>query len=288
MSPVREKIERIAVFIIGFDPGIGKQQHRRVAENILVRNFLRRVERHVLHLRSLGLASVGYFAEILFDQFFGLSLVEIARYDERRVAGRVIFVVKLLDVIDRRAAQIGNLSDHGPAVRMSLRKQVLERQVPCQTVRHVLALTFFVRHDVDLAFEPALGHRVDEIAHTVGLHPQHLLQRIARHGLEIDGTVVARAAVERAAERVYFLEKGVARQVLGTLEEHVLEKVRETRFARFLAVTAHMVLDSHGNDRIGGILVQYDFETVGQPVLLVLERSAVVCSARTTTHAENG
>ena len=154
---------------------------------------------------------------------------------------------------------------------MSLRKQVLECQIPRQTVRHVLALTFFVRHDVDLAFEPALGHRIDEIAHTVGLHPQHFLQRVTRHRFEIDRSVVARPAVERAAHRIDLLEKRIARQVLRTLEQHVLEEVRETGLARFFTVAAHMVLDRHRHHRVGFILVQNHLETVVEFVFFIFQ-----------------
>ena len=57
----------------------------------------------------------------------------------------------------------------------------------------------------------------------------------------------------------------------GTLEKHMLEKVRETRLARFLAVAAHMVLDRHRHHRVGFILVQNHLETVVEFVFFIFQ-----------------
>ena len=275
--------------MVGFDARVGENQHRRIAERVLVRNFARRVEFDVPCFRGLRNGPGGNLPEIFFDQRFGLSRVEIAGDDQRGVARKVIPFVELLDVFDGRASQIGNFADHRPTVRMSFGEQVFEHQVESQSVRSVFALSFFVRYDVDFAFQSAFGHRVDEIAHPVGLHPQHFFQRIARDGFVVDGAVVARAAVERSAHRVDFLEKGVARQVFGALEQHVFEEVRETGFARLFAVAAYVILDGHRHYRVGVIVVKNDLEAVREDVFLVIERYAVVVVfISATIHTQKG
>ena len=154
---------------------------------------------------------------------------------------------------------------------MSLREEVFKYEVERQPVGHVLTLALFVRHHVDLTLKAAFGHRIDKIPHAVGLHPQHFLQRVTRHRFEIDRSVVARPAVERAAHRIDLLEKRIARQVLRTLEQHVLEEVRETGLARFFTIAAHMVLDRHRHHRVGFILVQNHLETVVEFVFFIFQ-----------------
>ena len=134
-----------------------------------------------------------------------------------------------------------------------------------------LGLALLVADDVDLALEAALGNGVDEEAHAVGLHPQDLLEGVARNALIVDGIVVGGAAVEGAAHVGDLVEESVARQVLGALEEHVLEEMGEAGLALLLTCAADVECNGLGDDRVAVVLVKHDLEAVVQGVLLVVD-----------------
>ncbi len=59
--------------------------------------------------------------------------------------------------------------------------------------------------------------------------------------------------------------------MLGFLEHHMLEQMGKACAPRDFAIGSHMVLNSYSRDGIGIILMNDDFQTIGQCVLLIID-----------------
>ena len=116
----------------------------------------------------------------------------------------------------------------------------------------------FVFHDVTLGVELLLRHRRQQAAHPVGLQPQRECKLIRRDGLEVVGAVEPRRAIQSTTRSLNQLEMLVRGDVRRTLEEHVLEQVRESSSAHPLVCGAHMVPEVHRNQRSRVVLGQRD------------------------------
>src|SRR6476620_2476522 len=116
----------------------------------------------------------------------------------------------------------------------------------------------FVLHDVTLRVELLLRHRREEATHPVGLQPQCECKLIRRNGLEVVGAVEPRRAVQSTTRSLNQLEMLVRANVCRTLEEHVLEQVRESGSTHSLVCGPHVVPEVHCNQRSGVVLGQRD------------------------------
>jgi hypothetical protein len=137
------------------------------------------------------------------------------------------------------------------------------------TVRTVLVvLPPLVLHDVTLVVELRLRHRGQKETHAIGLEPQRELELIRGQDLEVVRAIRGRRTVERSAGFLQELEVLLVADVLGALEEHVLEQVREARATAHFASAADVVVDVHGHDRIGVVFVHDQLEPVLEHELL--------------------
>jgi hypothetical protein len=82
---------------------------------------------------------------------------------------------------------------------------------------------------------------------------------------------IEETAVSLAAELGDELAVRAAGGVLGVVERHMLEEVREARAPRFLAVRSDVHDRRHRDDRVGVVLMEDDLEAVRECVLLVLD-----------------
>jgi hypothetical protein len=82
-------------------------------------------------------------------------------------------------------------------------------------------------------------------------------------------SVLARRAVDVSADLLEEFEVLVVGHVLGALEHHVLEEVREPGPLHLLVLRAHVVHRDDGHDGGGAVLMEDDVKPVRQRVLLV-------------------
>ena len=77
-------------------------------------------------------------------------------------------------------------------------------------------------------------------------------------------------AEEREKYISNLIKECVTREILGTLEEHMLEEVCESGLAFLLTCTADMECNGLSDDRITVILMKNNLETIVQGVLLIV------------------
>ncbi len=106
------------------------------------------------------------------------------------------------------------------------------------------ALAALVAHHVLLVGQAGLIEFVGQIAHAVGFEPQSEFQLVRGKRLEIIGAVEIGGAVDvGGARRFQILDVIIAGNVLGALEHHVLEQVRESCAAREFVRRADVIPD---------------------------------------------
>ena len=101
-----------------------------------------------------------------------------------------------------------------------------------------------------------------ERAHAIALEEERQLELVRRHGLVVERAVLVRRPVHRAA--VGEDERGMLAgpDVLGALEHHVLEEVREAGASRFLVGGPDEVVDDHRHGRRGVVFRDDDPQAV--------------------------
>ena len=122
-------------------------------------------------------------------------------------------------------------SDDARVVRVLLGKQLVEQRFFDDAVGLVLdALAPLVADHVLLVREVGLVHLIEEVAHAIRLEPERQLELVGRKRFEVVRAVeVSRAVQVARAGALERAEVRVAGHVLGALEHHVLEEVREAR-----------------------------------------------------------
>ncbi len=140
-------------------------------------------------------------------------------------------------------------------------------QQPVGLIVNALATLVLDRFALDLEF--LLCHGVQQEAHAVGFEPQHFLELIVGHSLEIVRSIGVGRPVECPAGLGNDLEVLLVGDVFRALEHHVLEEMRESRLADFLARRSHVIRDIDVHERVRVVLVQYHGQAVVQRVLLV-------------------
>ena len=141
-------------------------------------------------------------------------------------------------------------------------KRVLRDQVVGLAIGLVLALPLFVLHHSALFVEFRLGDGAGEVAHAVGFHPQHRVQRRGGHVLEVVGAVVAGGSVQIGCAQFFEHLEIVGIEVLAAVEHQVLEQVREPGLAALLVLRPDVVPDVDRHDGSFVVLVDDDREPV--------------------------
>ena len=211
-------------------------------------------------------------SEVLLDPGPGLLPIEVTGDHQRRVVRSVPLPEEVANVLDRRIGEVLERADDLPAVGVIGRIQQLVEHVPRVAVGNVVdPLPLLVLHHGLLIHEGFLRHRREQVSQAIRLEPQRHLERILRYDLEVDRLVRRRAAVQRAAGGLHFLEEFVLADVLGGLEHHVLEQVGEPRLSDLLACGPDVVQHRHRGDRVGTVLVQHHLQPVVELVRFIVD-----------------
>ena len=133
----------------------------------------------------------------------------------------------------------------------------------------VHALALLVLDDLLLGFERVGRHRTDHVAEAIRVDPQDLLEGVLRHDLVVDRPVAPRPAVALPAPGGDVPPVRALGHVLGVVEGHVLEEVREARPPRLLPPRADMHDRRDRHDGVGRVALQDDLQAV-------LEREGLV------------
>ena len=218
-------------------------------------------------------------AEPFLDEAPRRGRVEVAGDDQARIRRRVIPLEELDRVVIAGRGEILHVADDRPVVGMPFRIEHLGKQQIRRAVRPVLvALTALVLDDVPLGVDGLRRHRLEQVAHAVGLEEQRELERVGGHVDPVVRAVVARRSVVVAAgafePRVEFARLDVAR----SHEHQVLEQVREPGPSRPLVRRADVVPHVDADERDAVVLVEDDAEAVRQRELG--DRAPAAWSAR--------
>src|SRR4029450_1903549 len=168
--------------------------------------------------------------------------IEISGNDETRVRRCVVFLEEGDDILVAGGGQVWHVADDRPMIRMAFGVQHFGQCDLGHPVGPILVtLAPLVLDDVALGVHGLWGHRVEEVAHPIGLEKQRELQRVR---WDVDPVVRAigfgRAVVRSTdyfKERIEFTWLDVA----GTHEHQVLEEVSESGTASPLACGANVV-----------------------------------------------
>ena len=148
--------------------------------------------------------------------------------------------------------------------RVEMRLELLlPRAVRAVVVRPAL----LVLHDLTLVVEVLLAERIEQRRHPVRLEPQREVELVRRHRLEVVRPVQPGRAVHRPAGGLHERDVLGLGHVLGALEHHVLEEVREARLARLLVLGADGVPDVDRDDRGEVVLGDDQAEAVLEAVI---------------------
>ncbi len=151
---------------------------------------------------------------------------------------------------------------------MLRRKELfLELVEPLAVGSVVVARALLVLDDVALIVEVLLVEGVQKRRHPVGLEPQRQLQLVARHRLEVVGSVQPGRAVERPAGRLdqaHVLSLG---NVARALEHDVLEEVGKAGLAGNLVLGADRIPDADRDDRGQMVFGDDQPQPVGQSLV---------------------
>src|SRR2546423_7916490 len=116
--------------------------------------------------------------------------------------------------------------------------------------------TSLVLYDVALSVELTLRHCCKEFTHPIRFQPECERQLVRRDGLEVVGAFEPRRSVQRATCPLDQLEMFVRTDMGRSLEEHVLEKMREPGAAGSLVRRSDMIPEIHRHDWRGVVFGQ--------------------------------
>ena len=208
---------------------------RRLGDVDLRRRRLRRNRLEVLaHLLERGLG------------------VDVADDRDHGVVRRVVGLEERRDVFHRRRAQIRHRADHRVLVREVLVGQLVDDLEGAAVGLIVHAEAALLLDRVDLVVELLL--RDHQRPHPVGLEEQREIELVGRQDLEVERPILVGRAVHAAAVHEHQIGMLAGTDVLGALEHHVLEQVREPGAALALVARADVVVHRNREDRRGVIL----------------------------------
>ena len=180
-----------------------------------------------------------------------LLRVQVAHHHHRGVVGHVIRIVEVSNILQPGIIQIVHTPDghvpvgmHGVSGRIQVFHhrpigRVVEPQAP------------FLFHHLPLVTENTLGDL--EVAHPVGLEPQHHRKLRTRRGFPEDRRVLGRVGVVDAARTNDVVGELLRPNVGRAVKHQVFEEMREARPARRLVLRAHVV--PHLNVHDGRLVV---------------------------------
>src|SRR5262249_30868865 len=125
------------------------------------------------------------------EYFVGLN---VANDCEDSIVRRVILFIELLNVLDFRGVEIVEIPVEIVSVRVSVEgfaRQIDRKEEAVWTIQHVHSYFFF--DDVTLVLQ-ILWREIERLQ-TVGLDPQHGIERRDRGGLYVFGVIVASVAI---------------------------------------------------------------------------------------------
>ena len=138
----------------------------------------------------------------------------------------------------------------------------LEQALEDATVGAIFALALLVLHNAALLVQLLLGDGAKEVAHAIGFHPQHPIERGARNGLEVVRAIKIRGAVQaRGADFLQGLEPFIV-VVFGAVEHQVFEQMGEARATLRLVLRADLVPDADADYGRLAILMDDDRQPV--------------------------
>ncbi len=148
-------------------------------------------------------------------------------------------------------------------------KQLAQYDLPDLAVRLVLALALLVLDDAALLVQLVLRDRAQEVAHPVRLEPQHRVQRVLRHVLEIVRAVEPGRRVQAGRAELFEERQVLVVKIFRTLKHQMLEQVSEPGAARHLVFRADVIPHINRYDRCLPVFVDDQRQTVVQHELLV-------------------
>ena len=109
--------------------------------------------------------------------------------------------------------------------------QRLKALVPVTIWLVIIPLAFFILHDIALVVELLLVHCWKHPTHPVRFEPKCKFQVSGRDCLEVVGSIEPGGRIKGPPSTFDQFKMLVLRDMLGTLEHHVLKQVREARVA---------------------------------------------------------
>ena len=204
-------------------------------------------------------------AEPLLDEPARLRRLEIAGHHQARVGRRVVLLEKRHHIVVARRREVLHVADDRPVVRVAVPIQQLAQDDLGDAVRPILdRLAPLVLDDVTLGVDGFRRHRVEQIAHAIGLEEQRELERARRHVDPVVRAIGLGRPVVVAPGRLEPLVELARLHVTRAHEHEVLEEVRETGALRELARRADVVPHVHADHRNAVILVEDHHEPVRQ------------------------
>ena len=258
---------RIGMAVVG---RLVRHHHRRQRPGLLevdpallgVHRLLRDVARH--RRRRLGDAG-----EVLIHQADRVVRLEVAGDQQRGVVRHVVGVVERADIINGRRIEVVHAADHRVLVGMHVEGMKADQLVQ-QAERRILdAHAALFLHHLALGDEGLLVHA--QARHAIGFHPQRQRQVLRRNGLMKHRRVLVGIGVGLATNRGDDRRVLFGLDVLGALEHHVLEEMREAGPARLLVLRTHVVPQLDLDNRRRLVLVQDHDHAIGEHETLVLQ-----------------
>ena len=245
---------------------IAERNGRRLRELVFLRRSLFPVLRRLADVGRRRQRARLNAAKMLFGELHHLVRLRVADDDEHGVVRRVVRIEEILHVVERRRLDLLQIAVEVVGVipvRVGLLVEIEPLEAAVRLVQHVDA--DFLAHDVLLVLQ-VLG-RDFERPHAVGFEPHGGLERVRGHDLEIIRVIEARRPVQDAAVLVDDTDVLEFAHVLGSLEHHVLEQMREACAILRLDPESDAVHDLDRHDRRGMVFADDDAKAVRQLVI---------------------
>ena len=243
---------------------------RRLAKFFLLRPIDMRIlrclaERLVLRLRALLDA-----AQLLARKCARLGLVQVAHQHQHDVVRRVPLLPERLERLERRLAQVARIANRGVPQRKCRESKLFELEFGGRIGLVLVALAPLFQHRLALGL-PVRG--VDlEVREALRLQPQRQLQRWLGHDLVEVRAIRRRVGVEHRADGFQILEMLHLSDLVGALEHHVLEEVRQPGQAGLLVARADIDHEADGDQRRGAVGLHHDAHAVVERKARQLQR----------------
>ena len=256
--------------------GRNVEDHRRKLDVVFIRYVAIGIQRYSHRSRIVDFCTARDRSEIGFHHFQSLDLVDVAPNRECGVVRAVPTQEELLEIVQSRTIEVFEVSDGAPAVRVPFWICCFTDLLEDASIGLIVdALSALIFYRLALHLELLLGDGIEEVSHAIGFEPEHLLELIDRYGLVIVRAVAVGRAVQRSTGLRHDLEVLLVVDVLGSLEQHVLEEVGEARTSNVLAARAHVVGHVDMSYGITVIFVQDDGEAIVEHIFAVRNNDIV-------------